>query len=143
MRGSKVCPKCQKSVGPRLRVCECGHEFAFKIKESVSPSTLKMATSANRTFIGKQSESPVKSSMTNIVLTPAGPVPVKFNGDWTEWVRAVKKYGEESGKLYAPSVYTYWASMYLLDRFSQKGKETLAEIKEIAERETPVRENHE
>ena len=29
-RGKKSCPKCNASVGPRLRVCECGHEFAFK-----------------------------------------------------------------------------------------------------------------
>ena len=31
-RGKKSCPKCHASVGPRLRVCECGYEFAFKAK---------------------------------------------------------------------------------------------------------------
>ena len=31
-RGKKTCPQCNASVGPRLRVCECGHEFAFKQK---------------------------------------------------------------------------------------------------------------
>ena len=30
-RGKKQCPKCQAEVGPRLRKCECGHEFEFKI----------------------------------------------------------------------------------------------------------------
>lgn len=29
-RGKKTCPKCQASVGPRLAICECGHEFTFK-----------------------------------------------------------------------------------------------------------------
>lgn len=29
-RGKKTCPKCQAEVGPRLAVCECGHEFEFK-----------------------------------------------------------------------------------------------------------------
>ena len=31
-RGKKICPKCQAEVGPRLRVCDCGHEFPFKGK---------------------------------------------------------------------------------------------------------------
>lgn len=31
-RGRKSCPQCNASVGPRLRVCECGHEFTFKTK---------------------------------------------------------------------------------------------------------------
>lgn len=35
-RGKKSCPKCGALVGPRLRVCECGHEFAFKQKEAPS-----------------------------------------------------------------------------------------------------------
>lgn len=29
-RGKKQCPQCNALVGPRLRVCECGHEFTFK-----------------------------------------------------------------------------------------------------------------
>ena len=29
-RGKKTCPSCKAEVGPRLAVCECGHEFAFK-----------------------------------------------------------------------------------------------------------------
>lgn len=29
-RGKKICPECNAAVGPRLAVCECGHEFAFK-----------------------------------------------------------------------------------------------------------------
>lgn len=29
-RGFKICPNCQKQVGPRTRVCECDYEFAFK-----------------------------------------------------------------------------------------------------------------
>ena len=29
-RGKKTCPKCGAEVGPRLKVCACGHEFVFK-----------------------------------------------------------------------------------------------------------------
>ena len=29
-RGKKSCPECHAPVGPRLRKCECGHEFEFK-----------------------------------------------------------------------------------------------------------------
>ena len=28
-RGFKVCPECEAQLGPRTKVCECGHEFAF------------------------------------------------------------------------------------------------------------------
>lgn len=34
-RGKKSCPKCNALVGPRLRVCACGHAFAFKSKAEV------------------------------------------------------------------------------------------------------------
>lgn len=30
MRGKKQCPQCGALVGPRLAVCQCGHEFTFK-----------------------------------------------------------------------------------------------------------------
>lgn len=37
-RGKKSCPQCNASVGPRLRICQCGYEFAFKQKaESTAP----------------------------------------------------------------------------------------------------------
>ena len=26
-RGLKICPECDASVGPRTKICECGHEF--------------------------------------------------------------------------------------------------------------------
>ena len=29
-KGFKQCPKCNVQVGPRLRICECGHTFVPK-----------------------------------------------------------------------------------------------------------------
>ncbi len=37
--GKKQCPKCDEFVGPRLKKCECGHEFVFKVKKS-APGTV-------------------------------------------------------------------------------------------------------
>ena len=39
-RGTKTCPSCNRSVGPRTKTCECGHNFAFKDKNEVTPSVM-------------------------------------------------------------------------------------------------------
>lgn len=36
-RGKKSCPECHGMCGPRLRICTCGHEFAFKQKVKSRP----------------------------------------------------------------------------------------------------------
>lgn len=35
-RGSKTCPQCNKSNGPRTYVCECGYSFIFKPNTSAT-----------------------------------------------------------------------------------------------------------
>ena len=45
-RGKKSCPECHASVGPRLAVCECGHEFTFK--QGKAPKAKRAALTLER-----------------------------------------------------------------------------------------------
>ena len=39
MRGQKICPSCNKGVGPRSFACPCGHIFVFKPKSKEAKNT--------------------------------------------------------------------------------------------------------
>ena len=49
-RGKKQCPKCEALVGPRLAVCECGHEFTFEQGKAPTGKQKARATQVEKPF---------------------------------------------------------------------------------------------
>ncbi len=74
-RGKKTCPDCEASVGPRLKVCECGYEFTFKqtkAKDPVPPMPMVPRSSPPRRTPPRRSPPTRKS--TPPVAEQKGPV---------------------------------------------------------------------
>lgn len=134
MRGQKFCPVCNKSTGPRSKVCECGHEFEFKLKQSYSKPEQKtvqnIPVKTNTENINPPvQQNPFLSSTLRNIIVPAGKCPVKLDKGIDAFVEGIAMHAKENGVNYLPSVYEYWAGT-IIDKFSDEGKETIRKIKD-------------
>lgn len=132
MKGSKTCPSCQSAVGPRTKLCACGHEFQFKTKEIPTINLPRLVTSAELPENDRETQDTPKGMPMGTILVPAGKCPVAFKGSYSVWVSDLKSYAAANHKKYAPSVFTYWAGMELVDKFSDEGRVILKEIEQLA-----------
>jgi hypothetical protein len=48
-RGVKTCPKCDRQLGVRTRVCDCGHVFPMKIKKAADETAPPRARRRKKT----------------------------------------------------------------------------------------------
>lgn len=40
-RGQKECPQCKRPSGPRKKICDCGHQFVFKVNKIATIAAIK------------------------------------------------------------------------------------------------------
>lgn len=138
MKGSKQCPSCSSAVGPRTKICACGFAFEFKSKLIGQPTVdlpRIIQTKLRNTVQDDVSPDRSMGTITGTVLVPAGACPVPFKGDLQMWVNGIRQHADDHNKVYAPSVYTYWASMQWVDRFSDEGRQMLKDIEELANKQ--------
>lgn len=93
-RGFKSCLKCHKSVGPRTKVCECGHNFTFKPgKEPKAPNV----PSRVPPHIPKRGSPPqVKKPLENLSDDPPKVIAVTDRDEVQEFIQQLKSCYERS-----------------------------------------------
>lgn len=103
-KGSKTCPQCSENVGPRTKLCKCGHEFVQKEKiPKKTPEKIK-----------------VKSTKTStLIYTPAGKCPIKLKSssleDIKQWVNKVREIKKINGGV--TYKYSKSAVLYFIEQF--------------------------
>ncbi len=107
-RGRKQCPKCQKFIGVRHKICVCKHVFQKKpepIPEVDGPEYVEA-----RNFVSALGYNHIGF---RVLFAPRGTCPVKFNGDVPEWADEVveRYYGDNF-------ILSPIALRYMLDKFS-------------------------
>ena len=130
----KECPNCQKSNGPRTKICECGHDF-FAVK-STEPMTFKPVQSAavDNQSVSSDATKPVQpvqlnrprnpsqlltsgsnigSSNSQAIVAPSGPCPIKPQGFKTGWTEGPAS--NEVIQNWAKSIYEYGQGRLTLD----------------------------
>lgn len=137
MKGSKSCPNCETSVGPRTKTCpKCAFEFIFKNKTNHVPT---VALSRIEHIQKPEHHEPIPQGTgkgSHLILVPAGRCPVSYHGNWTEWVHKLKEHAKTQGVNYSVGVFTYWAHMEgWADKFTDDGKKQLKQIEELATQE--------
>lgn len=124
MKGSKTCPSCNSSCGPRTKICSCGHAFEFK--NSIKPTTVVLNLEK------KETPSPSFNSSEGYgIIIPAGKCPASLSKGVEMFVEGIHSHSKERGVKYLPSVYEYWAGT-IVDKFSDEGKEVIRQVKELA-----------
>ena len=137
MKGSKSCPQCETSVGPRTKICpQCSFAFEFKSKAVSLPT---VALRQKEPIQGTPQLPDMPKGTGNggmVILVPTGRCPVKYSGNWEEWVDGLKQHAHSRGVTYTTGVFTYWAAMEdLVDKFTDEGKKTLKQIEMIVNHE--------
>ena len=126
MRGSKTCPNCKNTMGPRTKICACGHDFNIQSKTAkFKDAEIKPKVKNEITL--ELNAAPVANVHT--VIVPAGKCPVTLDKGIEYFVEGIHSHAATKGVKYLPSVYEYWAGT-IIDKFSDEGKETIRKIKD-------------
>lgn len=126
-RGSKSCPKCKKDVGPRTKICKCGHVFSQK--------TVTLQTKQRKEEKKKAEEIPL-DKLYRRVFIPAGHCPISplspSRDDLSYWIESVRQWGYRQRIYYDVDAFVYWLR-YFGEDFKNLG-ETIREIEKDKER---------
>ena len=107
-RGCKNCPKCAAGCGPRSATCpKCNFDFKIGKKPAMqvpAPKALVTAPISTPNVNNPPKEIVRTNSVLDaIIITPAGPCPIKYDGDLSGWVdrmRALKPYSNDALRYY-------------------------------------------
>lgn len=136
----KTCPSCQKQVGPRLRKCECGHEFATSgssaaARPTAAPAEEGLGRSAGHSPMVVRVYAPgVGGDGKNVVY------PVKLEdvepSTVRRWLIDTQRYMQERGKWYTLEAFRYilfhYARQHLFDLKGHVHGDPLPGYKELA-----------
>ncbi len=115
-RGRKQCKQCQKFVGVRTQICECGFDFATNVKQVVSPVTVEV----KRLNLPSLPDADKFPRVQYTVYAPSGkPICLPKSNteeDINEWGCKVVEWGRQNGKLYTNEALLYWLHTYKFDR---------------------------
>lgn len=104
-RGRKQCVKCLKFVGARNEICACGNTFEKGV-------TVKVDRYAENLTLHPLAKAYLGDQRCRVVITPAGPCPVKLQGIEQEfidrWVEELIDLGIRNKQLYSISAMRYY-----------------------------------
>jgi hypothetical protein len=133
-RGTKTCPACNNTTGPRSRVCPtCGHVFQIATKPATAPRSAQNTPLPETAPIPTPNVSPTPA---NPIHYPSGPCPFPINekasdSEIKEWIQKVHQHGIENKKNYTKKAILYWARMSTFKIYEGPGKEFFNRVTNI------------